>query len=275
MNSQPSSAIENGLTAQLMNSVTPMPRQCRRPRRGGEVDLHQHRDDHQPDQHRDRQVDLGDLQPADGLERRRETAMSQGDADDDAQRPRGSGSVRTIDMAQALPIRRRTRRERDAGRALAIGRLTEDLPMRRSRPRNVSRKACDLFACSGPFHGRWIRNAPVCGHRLAGPVRADLTGGVVADGEDEVQLRRAGCAGRTRPRTCCAGRPSEASSRFQQVRVRAGLTVPVGWLPALNARNLAAAEAIEDGLGEDAARRIARAQEEHVVGAVHEDRFRQ
>ncbi len=30
MNSQPSSAIENGLTAQLMNSVTPMPRQWRR-----------------------------------------------------------------------------------------------------------------------------------------------------------------------------------------------------------------------------------------------------
>jgi hypothetical protein len=28
MNSQPSSAIENGFTAQLMNSVTPMPRQC-------------------------------------------------------------------------------------------------------------------------------------------------------------------------------------------------------------------------------------------------------
>jgi hypothetical protein len=29
MNSQPSSAIENGFTAQLMNRVTPMPRQCR------------------------------------------------------------------------------------------------------------------------------------------------------------------------------------------------------------------------------------------------------
>ena len=28
MNSQPSAAIENGFTAQLMNSVTPMPRQC-------------------------------------------------------------------------------------------------------------------------------------------------------------------------------------------------------------------------------------------------------
>ena len=30
MNSVPSSAIENGLTAQLMNSVTPTPFQCRR-----------------------------------------------------------------------------------------------------------------------------------------------------------------------------------------------------------------------------------------------------
>jgi hypothetical protein len=28
MNSHPSSAIENGLTAQLMKSVTPIPRQC-------------------------------------------------------------------------------------------------------------------------------------------------------------------------------------------------------------------------------------------------------
>ena len=28
MNSQASSAMENGLTAQLMNKVTPMPRQC-------------------------------------------------------------------------------------------------------------------------------------------------------------------------------------------------------------------------------------------------------
>ena len=30
MNTQASSAIENGFTAQLMNRVTPMPRQCRR-----------------------------------------------------------------------------------------------------------------------------------------------------------------------------------------------------------------------------------------------------
>ncbi len=30
MNSQPSAAMEKGFTAQLMNSVTPMPRQCSR-----------------------------------------------------------------------------------------------------------------------------------------------------------------------------------------------------------------------------------------------------
>ena len=69
MNSQPSSAIENGLTAQLTNRVTPMPRQCRptSPQRG-EVDLEQHRHDHQPDQGRHRQVDLRDLGAAEGVE---------------------------------------------------------------------------------------------------------------------------------------------------------------------------------------------------------------
>ena len=59
MKIQASSAIENGFTTQLTNSVTPMPRQCCRtsPQRA-EVHLQQHRDDHQPDQQPDRQVDL-------------------------------------------------------------------------------------------------------------------------------------------------------------------------------------------------------------------------
>ena len=62
MKIQPSSAIENGLTAQLMNSVTPMPRQCLRHFvQSAEVDAQQHRNDHHPDQQSDRQVDLGDL----------------------------------------------------------------------------------------------------------------------------------------------------------------------------------------------------------------------
>jgi hypothetical protein len=53
MKSQPRNAIENGFTAQLMKRVTPMPRQCSLTwRESGEVDLHQHRNDHQPDQPR-------------------------------------------------------------------------------------------------------------------------------------------------------------------------------------------------------------------------------
>ena len=85
MNSQPSSAIENGLTAQLMNRVTPMPRQCSRTcAERGEIDLHQHRDDHQPDQHRHRQIDLGDFGRADDVEDAGEE-MAKRHAGDDAQ----------------------------------------------------------------------------------------------------------------------------------------------------------------------------------------------
>jgi hypothetical protein len=50
----------NGLTSQLTPTVTPMPRhssatRCNAP----EIDLEQHRHDHQPDQHRNRNVDFG------------------------------------------------------------------------------------------------------------------------------------------------------------------------------------------------------------------------
>ena len=69
MNSQPSSAIENGLTSQLMPTVVMMPRQWllhlaqRR-----QVDLQQHGNDHQPDQHGNREVDVGDRRRAEGVE---------------------------------------------------------------------------------------------------------------------------------------------------------------------------------------------------------------
>jgi hypothetical protein len=79
-----SSAIENGLTAQLMKSVTPMPRQCCAPGQRGEVDLQQHRDDHQPDQQGDRQVDLGDFHAAPMAWNRAGKELAERDADDDA-----------------------------------------------------------------------------------------------------------------------------------------------------------------------------------------------
>jgi len=58
--------MENGLTNQLTNSVTPMPRHWLFTLgQGREVDLHEHGDDHDPDQHRHRQVDMGNLHAAD------------------------------------------------------------------------------------------------------------------------------------------------------------------------------------------------------------------
>src|SRR3546814_4486340 len=51
---------------------------------GREVDLQQHRDDHQPDEDRDRQFYLRDLGRADRVEDRREE-MAEGDADNDAE----------------------------------------------------------------------------------------------------------------------------------------------------------------------------------------------
>jgi hypothetical protein len=50
-----------------------------------DVDLQQHRDDHQPDQHRHRQVDLGHLHASDRLERGREP-VAEGNTGNDAER---------------------------------------------------------------------------------------------------------------------------------------------------------------------------------------------
>jgi len=52
--------------------------------KGFEIDFHQHWNDHQPDQHRHRQIDLSDLRRAEKLEKARHK-MAQRDAEDDAQ----------------------------------------------------------------------------------------------------------------------------------------------------------------------------------------------
>ena len=117
MNSQPSSAIENGLTAQLMNRVTPMPRQCSAHlRAAAEVDLQQHRHDHQPDQDRHRQVDLGDLGAADQLER------TPGTAGRARYRRRCTGPPRGTDSARRCRARRGARSacRRRKGRAVDL-----------------------------------------------------------------------------------------------------------------------------------------------------------
>ena len=62
MNSQARNAIEKGFTSQFTNErdADPSPVLADLVQRA-EVDLHQHRDDHHPDQQADRQVDLRDL----------------------------------------------------------------------------------------------------------------------------------------------------------------------------------------------------------------------
>jgi hypothetical protein len=65
MKIQPSSAIENGLTAQFTKRVTPIPAPVPTDLlQRAEVDLQQHRDDHHPDQQADGKIDLRDLEPA-------------------------------------------------------------------------------------------------------------------------------------------------------------------------------------------------------------------
>ena len=72
----------------------------------------------------------------------------------------------------------------------ASGRL-QKMPMRWLSMRCVSAKASRRSA-SLPSATRWIRQAPMRAHGLARPDRADLVGGVVADREHEIELRRIG-----------------------------------------------------------------------------------
>src|SRR5579863_4081600 len=48
----------------------------------------------------------------------------------------------------------------------------------------------DLLRCA--LHAGWIGNAPVSRHGVTRPIGTAFSGGVIADGEDEVHLRCAG-----------------------------------------------------------------------------------
>ena len=60
---------------------------------GGEIDLEQHGHDHEPDQHRDRQIDLRHGRIADDVKHARQQ-LPERDADDDAERhPKGEEAL--------------------------------------------------------------------------------------------------------------------------------------------------------------------------------------
>ena len=111
MNSQPSSAIEKGLTSQLTPTVAAMPRQCASHlSERSQVDLQQHGNDHQPDQHRDRQVDLRDGRRAERMEHARHRRARARCRRRCRARPIASGSARMFPSRGLCPVQRRRHR---------------------------------------------------------------------------------------------------------------------------------------------------------------------
>ena len=78
--------------------------------------------------------------------------------------------------------------------------------------------------CSILAHGGRIFDAPVCGHRLARPDGAGFAGGIVANGEYEIERRRAGRGARdpAEPRSGAAPLPRRS------LGPRTTLETPVG-----------------------------------------------
>jgi hypothetical protein len=94
----------------------------------------------------------------------------------------------------------------------------------------------------------------VCGHGLAGPDGTRLAGRAIADGENEVHARRID-PGKLRPilaaqavqRVVVAAQDLEGQGMHLALRLASGTVAP----------KPAATPALEDTLGQDAARRIA------------------
>ena len=169
-----------------------------------EIDLHQHRDDHHPDEQAHRQIDLRDFKAADGLKDARKH-LAQPDAGQDAERD-PDGQI-ALEDAQPLPGRRL------GGDFTLCGHWLHSAWMRRAAVRrssgvmdsNGSREqgadAALQFAVGdlkggaprlqGLHMGRVV-DPPMGGHRVTRPHRAGLARGTAADGEDQIELRRAG-----------------------------------------------------------------------------------
>ena len=116
-----------------------------------------------------------------------------------------------------------------------------------------------------PLDGRRVFDAPMRSRGLSGPDRADLAGGVVADGQDEVHRWR------IRLRELLPALAAQAlgrhARRFQGLD-RVGVHLARGMAARRESAKAAAAELIHHDLGHDRARGVAGAQEKHVVGLV-------
>src|SRR5262249_3548302 len=116
-----------------------------------------------------------------------------------------------------------------------------------------------------------IGNAPMRRHRLAGPHRTDFARRVVADGEGEIERRRAGL-GELVPRLRTKARRvvAEALQELDCVRVYFALRLAARTV----GMEFTGAELVQDGLGHDRARRVAGAQEQNVERMGHRSLLR-
>src|SRR5574337_181645 len=108
-----------------------------------------------------------------------------------------------------------------------------------------------------------IRYAPVRADRMAGPDRANLSGGVVANGDDDIHRRRAG-PGELVP--ALAAQRRAVAELLRQLR-RDRLHRAAGKAAGTEGAETALTKHVEHGLGHHAARGVARAQEQYVARA--------
>src|SRR5688572_11547797 len=191
---------------------------------GGEVDAQQHRNDHHPDQHADRQVDLRELEPAERVEQPGKQLAEEHACGDAQQHPERKPA---LEPAHERPISSsffcRTRRS-----SLSTGSARRRL-MRVLSSLNARRKALRL-ASSGPVTAagsaipQWaVTGCP--GH--SGQVSPAALSHTVKTKSSF------GAPGRANSSQFLERRPFVDSRFFSSSSSAKGLTLPAGWLPAL------------------------------------------
>src|SRR3989344_113394 len=129
----------------------------------------------------------------------------------------------------------------------------------------------ERFTLAGAFHRGGILDPPMRIHRLARPDRAGLAGGIVADGEDEIEDRGTG-GGKLVPALRAKALGLEAEFAEKRAHLRMDLTL--GDAAGAKGAKASRAIAVQQRLGEDRARAVAGAQEQHVINLVSHENLR-
>ena len=119
------------------------------------------------------------------------------------------------------------------------------------------------FFVVGAFNGCGIGEAPVRGDRLAGPEGTHFAGGLVADGDDKVELR---CAGGGELVPAFAAQVFDWVAEGAHLLDGEGVDAAGGMAAGAVGLEAAGGHGVEERLADDAARGVAGAEDEDVVG---------